>query len=242
MFRPDNILITSDSKMSETILANPYLLLLLEHFEINVPLGDKSVEQLCGQKQINTELFLTFANLYNGIQYTPKSSFTFHDALTIITFLRNSHRFYSEEIYPNVLNTIEQMANVNDFKEMALVPKFFVDYFREVTEHLDYENNIVHPYILNLCELLKNKEHKGIKPQYSVTEYKDHHSDIEEKLDDLKNLLIKYLPQKNDRYIRRKLLFLLSELEFDLNIHSQIEDLILIPIVAEMEVAINQAK
>jgi hypothetical protein len=242
MFKPDNALITSDSKMSDTILVNPYLLLLLEHFEINVPLGDKTVVQICEEKQINTELFLTFSNLYNGIQYIPKSALTYQDALTIITFLRNSHRFYSEEIYPNVLITIEQMANVNDFKEMALVPKFFVDYFQEVTEHLDYENNVVHPYILDLCELLKNKVHKGIKPKYSVTEYKDHHSDIEEKLDDLKNLLIKYLPQKNDRYIRRKLLFLLSELEFDLNIHSQIEDLILIPLVAEMEVAINQPK
>jgi len=70
---------------------------------------------------------------------------------------------------------------------------------------------------------------------YSVKEYQDHHNDIEEKLTDLKNLLIKYLPQKEDQQIRRKLLFSLFELEYDLNIHSRIEDNILVPLAELME-------
>lgn len=70
---------------------------------------------------------------------------------------------------------------------------------------------------------------------YSVTDYREHHSDIEEKLTDLKNLLIKYLPIRDDQQLRRRLLFNLFELEFDLAIHSEIEENMLIPLVEHME-------
>jgi len=105
----------------------------------------------------------------------------------------------------------------------------------EVIEHLDYENEVVFPYVLNLDKLLNSKDPGSYTPAYSVTEYREHHDDIEEKLNDLKNLLIKYMPQKDDRQIRRKLLLCLFELEFDLNIHSRIEESILIPLVEKME-------
>ena len=78
--------------------------------------------------------------------------------------------------------------------------------------------------------------------KYAVAEYQEHHNDIEEKLNDLKSLLIKYLPLKNDQSIRRNLLFRLFELEYDLNIHSQIEELILIPLVSKMELHLKGAK
>ncbi|MGC8803040.1 MAG: hypothetical protein ACP5PS_04610, partial [Bacteroidales bacterium] len=56
--------------------------------------------------------------------------------------------------------------------------------------------------------------------EYSVEEYREHHDDIEEKLSDLKNLLIKYLPAREDQQARRRLLTHLFELESDLAIHS----------------------
>lgn len=242
MYQTTKIYLTSDLKMSDVILNNPYLLLLLEHFGIDVPLHDHNLTQICDQNNINIELFLTLVNLYNGVSYTPRTPLTIQDTLTIIEYLKNSHKYYAEEIYPNILGAIRQMAAVNDFKEMALVPKFFIDYFNDVTEHLEYENNTVYPYIIGLIEQYKNKGLKDHSTHYSVVEYKEHHDDIEEKLNDLKSLLIKYLPPKNDQLIRRKLLFLLSELEYDLNIHSKIEDLILIPLVAEIESQLNQMK
>lgn len=134
------------------------------------------------------------------------------------------------------------MNSANNHKEMGLVEKFFGEYFKEVTEHLNYENNIVFPYIIGLYDKIINHKHPFNPQKYSVTEYKEHHNDIEEKLNDLKNLLIKYLPQKNDQALRRKLLFCLFELEYDLSIHSQIEDLILIPLVTKMELHLKKVK
>jgi regulator of cell morphogenesis and NO signaling len=156
--------------------------------------------------------------------------------------LKNSHRYYAEEIYPSILSLIKQMNSANDHKEMALVEQFFNEYFSEVREHLNYENTVVFPYVIRLYERFVNLNQVTDQKKYSVAEYKDHHNDIEEKLDDLKNLLIKYLPLKNDQQIRRKLMLSLLELEYDLNIHSQIEDFILIPLVAKMESDLKKSK
>jgi len=228
--------------MSDVIINNPYLMLLLEHFGIDVPLQEKTMHEVCCDNNINTEIFLTFANLYNRNNYVPKAPFSFTDVLTIVTYLKNSHKYYSEEIYPNILSTIKQMNELNTHKEMALVEKFFGTYFSEVKEHLDYENKTVFPYILELIEKIENPDYPMRQTNFSVDEYQEHHNDIEEKLDDLKNLLIKYLPQKNDQILRRKLLFSLFELEYDLNIHSQIEDLILIPLVGKIESHLKKKK
>ena len=242
MYQTENLHLSADMRISDVILNNPYLILLLEHFGVDVPLQEKSVTDVCLENKINTELFLTFANLYNGVQYDFKDTFSYNEVLTVINYLRNSHRYYSEEIYPNILSIIQQMNSANNRKEMVLVERFFKEYFSEVTEHLNYENDTVFPYITGLYERIVNQNQTDGGKRYSVSEYKDHHNDIEEKLNDLKSLLIKYLPLKNDQPIRRKLLFSLFELEYDLNIHSQIEELILIPLVSKMELHLKGAK
>ena len=93
-----------------------------------------------------------------------------------------------------------------------------------------------------LVNQIQNNKEIDINNDYSVIQYKDHHDDIEEKLNDLKNLLIKYLPINQDQIVRRKLLFLLSELEFDLKIHSDIEELILIPLTMRLEKKLKQTR
>jgi regulator of cell morphogenesis and NO signaling len=239
MYQTANLFLTPGLKMSEVIINNPYLVILLENFGISMPLHDKTVQTVCTENKLNTELFLILANLYNGLSYNPDIPLSFNDTSSIILFLKNSHQYYLQEIYPNILNVIEKLAEVNTVKEIDLVRKFFIGYFDEVREHLSYEDQVVFPYVLSLAGRMSDPAHTPEKSAYSVMEYKEHHNDIEEKLNDLKNLLIKYLPQKEDQILRRKLLFSLSELEYDLNIHAKIEDLILIPLVTEME---NQVK
>ncbi len=235
MFHAKKIYFTPDLKISDILPDNPYLLLFLEHFGIELPVHDKSLKTICEEHNLSPQLILAFANLYSGVQDTRGMTLSFDDTKAVILYLKNSHKFYSDEIYPEIRNTIRQMAEVNNSREMALVTRFFNDYFKEVTEHLNYENNVVFPYVLDLHEQVQQRRKVSKSKEYSVTEYREQHDDIEEKLDDLKQLLIKYLPRKNDKIFRRKLILSLFELEYDLNVHSQIEELILIPLVEKME-------
>lgn len=232
--------ISVNDKLAELIIDNNSLLLLLEHFGIELPLQDLKVGQICRQYNINEAIFIAFANLYNGSTTIPDIDLDVKDALTIVKFLGTSHHLYSEQLYPEIMELIKQMSQLNDHKEMKLVWLFFADYFKEVTEHLDYENEVFHPYVVWLVEQITQNKRDDSSNNYSTIEYKDHHDDIEEKLIDLKNLLIKYLPLEKDQIVRRKLFYHLSQLEFDLKIHSTIEELILIPLTIRLENRLKQ--
>jgi len=235
MYPAANLYLTPDLNIAEVVLDNPRIILLLEHFNIYVPLHEKTIREISIENNLNFDLFLTFANLYNGISYTSPVQFSFDEVQSIINFLKKSHTYYTEEMYPDIRNNIKQMFEVNNYEEMALIDKFFKEYFKEVTVHLNYEDNVAFPYMKNLHEHLVKGAPITEPVTYSVKEYKEHHDDIEEKLNDLKNILVKYLPPKNDQKLRRRLFFNLSELENDLNIHAIIEDMILIPLVEQME-------
>jgi regulator of cell morphogenesis and NO signaling len=232
MYQTHKTYITPDTKMTGLIIENPSLLLLLEHFEIDFAVKDKTVEQICAENQIDLNVFLVFGNLYNGFYPDENEINELKDLSSIISFLKNSHRFYKNDKYPELRFFIKQLHEKHNSADIQLIEKFFNDYFEEVLEHLDYEDSIVFPYILELIE-------KGKVPNnsnFSANDYRDHHTDIETKLTDLKNLLLKHISLKNDFTVRRKFLFGLFELEFDLNIHSIIEDKILLPLVGKIEV------
>ncbi len=232
MYQTHKTYITPAIKMADLIIENSKLLLLLEHFEIDFAVKDKTIEQLCRDNKIDLSVFLVFGNLYNGFFPDKSEINALDDISTIIRFLKNSHRFYKHDKYPELKSFLVQLHEKQNSEDIQLIEKFFNHYFEEVLEHLDYEESVVFPYI---CQLIENGKVGG-KNNFSANEYRDHHSDIETKLTDLKNLLLKHISLKNDFSLRRKFLFSLFELEFDLNVHSLIEDKILLPLVDKIEI------
>ncbi len=228
--------IVPQMKMADIMQENPYTMLMMQHFEIDFRVGDLTVSYLCKQYGINEKLFIMVVNLYYG--FRPKASIDYsdEDVLQIIRFLKNSHNYYRLEKYPEISHYIHQLQESCPEKEVKLLELFFNEYFSEVIEHFDYEDNVVFPYFVNL---INGNDKDTKKSLYSSKEYSEHHTDIELKLKDLKNLLIHHMNIKENVSLRRKLLTALFELEFDLYIHSLIEDTILIPLGSEKEKRIN---
>jgi regulator of cell morphogenesis and NO signaling len=235
MNHSSNLLITPDTGLPEILMSHPHAMLFFEHFGIQVPLKRKTISQICTELGIRTELFVAFTNLYIGNEPAADKGYKVSDIPVIIIFLKNSHRYYLNEIYPEIQMLTRQIQSLNDTDEIKLLEKFFNEYFSEVKEHLDYENDVVFPYITALHEHMSGESRNTLFTTYSVTEYKKHHSNIEEKLDDLMNLLISYLPLGKDQQVRRKLFLNLVELNYDLNVHARIEDLVLVPLAEKME-------
>lgn len=234
MYQTVKTYIKPDIKMAGLIFENPYLILLLEHFGLDFAMHERTVSQLCKENGINEKIFISFANLYNGFAPSDSKDFDFEDIETMIRFLQNSHFYFQHDKYPEIQDNIKKLSDKNPTAEIRMIGKFFDDYFMEVTEHFDYEEEIAFPYFY---DLLKGNE-TGLndqKTKFSAKEYLEHHTDIESKLADLKNLLLRHISLKNDPVNRRKLLFSLIELEYVLNIHSIIEESILIPLVMNLE-------
>lgn len=231
------VFITQDTKASEAIDINPLMLLMFEY--LNIPLGfqDKTIAQVAHDRNLDLSVVLSIANLYNGIQPEQHLLDNIKDPKLVIKFLDNSHNHYLTENFPLLTSYISEISKINSQPEISLLTKFFDDYLDEVSDHLRYENSVVFPYVMGLID--KRNHLPDQEEAYSMSEYRSHHDDIEEKLIDLKNLLIRYLPDQNDSHVRRRLLLALNELESDLHIHSLVEETILIPIVERLEQSIN---
>ena len=231
MYLTSKTYVKSDMKISDIIRENPSILLVLEHFGINDVLKDKTVSRLCSDYEIDEFVFIVICNLYNGFNVGDTSKLNLSSLPVIIMYLNNSHLYYINEKYPEITDYIKKLNASGQLKEMKLVEAFFNEYFEEVMEHLDYEGKIAFPYFSGLLE----KKQSTSREKFSVAHYQKHHSDIESKLADLKNLLLQHIHIKNQGIVKRKLLNTLFELEFDLKIHSLIEEQILIPLVLSIE-------
>jgi regulator of cell morphogenesis and NO signaling len=101
-------------------------------------------------------------------------------------------------------------------------------YKEDTDNHFAYEEEVLFPYINALL--------KGEKTErYNIKEFQANHTNIQESLNDLKNLLIKYAPREVDFEKKRKAISELFLLEEDLNKHHVIEDEILVALVSAIE-------
>ncbi len=231
MYQTQKRYIRPHLKMADLIDEDYDILLLLEHMEIDFTVGDKTVAQICEEYSIDETVFIIICNLYNGYYPNEKDVSSVTDISEIIRFLRNSHHYYKNDKYPEIKEYLRILYERHKTDQILLIERFFNKYFEEVLEHLDYEEEVAFPYFV---ELLGNGA--GNTPSdFSVNEYREHHTDIETKLTDLKNLLLRHISIENDLTIRRKFLYSLFELENDLSIHSHIEELILLPLIERVE-------
>jgi regulator of cell morphogenesis and NO signaling len=231
MYKTQKSYITKDKKMLDLINENYSLLLCLQHFDIDFSVDNSTVEQLCVENKININAFIVIANLYNGFFPVDDEINKIDNIKPILHFLKKSHSFYIEDKYPELKYYLEKIKNVHTSRDFQLIEQFFNDYFEEVLEHLKYEDDIAFPYFFSLERKDKITQSKS----FSAKEYRNHHTDIETKLTDLKNLFLKHIKIKSDLNVKRKFLNTLFGLEFDLKIHSVIEEKVLIPLIERIE-------
>ncbi|MFO7864886.1 MAG: hemerythrin domain-containing protein [Salinivirgaceae bacterium] len=226
-------------KAADLIYQKPGLILVLERLGIFLGVQDKTLEELCGEHNINPTVVLALCQMHIDDNYTPANHMHINDIQLIINYLTVSHTYYTEELYPLINESIQAMAEKSASPSIQMVKKFFMDYRSEADNHFDYENNTAFPYILALYKQTEEPS-TGVNSEYSVETYRQHHDNIEEKLDDLKQLLIKYLPNSNCHQLRRNVILYLHRLDRDLKTHARIENDILIPLVKHLEEKLSQ--
>lgn len=239
------MLIQKEMKLADVIHHDHNLVPVINRFNVFLGFGDKSIETLCAEKEINLEFFLTIVNAYHDHKYFPKKHLQSFPASLLVNYLKKSHRYYLDIKLPELEILIEKlrMGSQLDDATYSLLKNFFLEYKNEFQQHILREEERVYPYVLDLENaIVKDEIPEKLVQQmnsYSITDYEEEHDNVEEKLYDLKNIIIKYLPVSNDDSPFFNILKELFELENDLNDHSRIEDLILVPKVEAMEFTIK---
>ena len=108
-----------------------------------------------------------------------------------------------------------------------LILKFFDEYAKEVRRHMEYENEAVFTYVEKLLE-------GKLAENYDIATFASKHNQIESKLTELKNIIIKYYPEKENNNKLNAVLFDIFNCEHDLASHCQVEDYMFVPAVAQL--------
>ncbi len=218
-------------KVADLLAADSSLLSILQRLDIKLGFGEATINDLCSRYGISVELFLMICNIYSFHEYQPCiNSLDKNDIKSITTYLRASHRYYTTVCFPVIHEGIHTLVKGIDNVSQKLIDKFYDDYDNEIINHFRYEEEIVFPYIE---KLMGNSG--PCDTQYHISQFEEHHSNINEKLNDLKNIIAKYLDEKYSSPQRFELLNTIYCVENDLRKHSLIENKILIPLVEKLE-------
>ena len=217
------------TKMAELVISNPKLMLTLSRFGIELGFGDHNVKEVCEKANVNSTFFLLICNLYSNPDFIPTSDdIDSVDVKTILSYLSVSHRYYVEERIPHIEHHLNRIIEACPERFGNTLQRFFKEYKREVANHFKYEEETVFPYINSLCDNTQEK-------QFSIHEFESNHSNIEDKLDDLMNILIKYLPADIFPKERIEISLDIMDLSSDLNCHTLVEERVLVPFVESLE-------
>ncbi len=217
----------ANDKLISIIADNYNILQSLGAFGINLGFGDKTVQQVCEDQGVDTYTFLTVINYTsNGHRHSDDAD-KMHIP-TLINYLKSSHEYLLGFLLPFIRR---QLVDGLDQKEQLakLILKLFDEYATGLKKHMKYEEKMVFPYVEDL-------QQGRVNENFNIETYSVHHNQIGQKLRELKNIIIKYLP--SDPLRNNQLTASLHDLyncEQWLQNHAMVEDDIFVPAIKRLE-------
>ena len=217
----------ADDKMISLIRDNYDLLQMLGSFGISLGFGDKTVKEICENNNVDTYTFLAVVNFtINGY-----GDFGADDKLsvpTLLHYLEACHAYFLDFQLPYIRRELQE--SLDERESLAkLILRFYDEYAHEIRRHMKYEHKTLFPYVESLIEghPINN---------YNVDTFSKHHSATDNKLRELKLLIIKYLPL--DGLHNNQLTATLHDIyenEAWLRQHAMVEDDIFVPAIRRLE-------
>ena len=211
-------------KMRDLVKDNSALILVMGRFGISLGFGDKSVREVCRMHHVNENTFLEVVNFVSNKDY----NYELISLPSLIGYLKQAHEYYLDFNLPNIRRKLIEAIDCSGTDELAmLILKFYDEYVTEVRKHMEYENDVVFSYVEQLSQGFLNRN-------FTISNFAGKHTPIGYKLKELKDIIIRYYPEKNNYQLNQVLLEIILS-EQDLTSHCMIEDKLFVPAVKLIE-------
>lgn len=209
-----------DDRMRDLIDDNDLLLMVLSRFNIPFGFGDATVMETCLYNNVDYPTFLAVANLISGKEVKKKDV----SLKSLMSYLRNAHSYFLEFYLPSIRKKLIEAINVTYINDVQVVVlKYFDAYIAEVRRHMEYENDVVFAYVDKLLEGEKDSD-------FDISDYSANHTDIADKLHELKDIVIRHYRQR-DNYTLNSALYDIISCQNDLETHCRVENELFVPAV-----------
>lgn len=220
---------TPKMKMADVVAANYMLILVMPRLGISLGFGEQSVQEVCDRYGVSVNFVLLIFNVYTFDDYQPDECvFNPDDLALLVPYLRESHHYYLNERLPHIQKHLMRVAQNAGDRYGHILKSFFADYEHEVRDHFACEENEVFPYMEQL--LMGRLSGRPISEHFA-----DNHSDMVEKLQDLTQIVYKYLPGSVMAEELNELVFGVMQLSSDLEKHALLEEKVLLPYIHQLE-------
>lgn len=222
--------------LSDIINEDQSMLWVISRFGLSLGFGDSTVKGICDSNSIDCSTFLTVVNFLSVEDYDVEIVSNDLSLPALITYLKSAHSYFLDFKLPSIrkklLDAVEDIEQAIPYRQLFL--KFFDEYVHEVNKHMEYENNVVFKYVIGLISGVKSDS-------YNILVFQKRHNEIDSKLTELKNILIKYYPAKGTNYLLTEVLFDILLCEKDLASHNLVEDYLFVPVVEVLENKLKNA-
>lgn len=192
--------ITKETILSEVLAQHHILIPIVNRFGIRLGVGNKTIENICEELQLNIDFILTIMNVYLDESYIPQSNLTQLDLETTANYFNETIKDYLQSLVPNIEKHLHAFIALSDpkNKELLILQKVFFQFKKELTTHLEkgLEHTCAYPYDLLL---------------------------------DIKSILIKHVSGDFNQNLCYAVIFSIGSLESDLIIHNRLRNSILKP-------------
>lgn len=223
-----------NTKMSDIICDAPQLLQMMSRFGIPLGVGDRSVQEICATAGVDTPTFLAVANFMRHGSDSVTQHLDQESVSALMTYLKNAHDYYLSFQLPAIRRKLLEAIDTAQQNDVALlILKFYDGYMGEVRRHMEYENHKIFTYVERLLNGTYDKNFK-------IDCFARRHTGIDKKLQELKNIIIKYYVPTGDGDLLNYVLFDIFNCEADLRSHCQLEDELFVPAVGILEEQLAQ--
>lgn len=253
-----------DDRMGRLVREDYRLLLVMTRFGLPLGFGEKSVQDVCAQHGVDAVTFLAVANFMQEEDELVHTDVESLSIPTLMDYLKRAHNYYLDFSLPAIRRKLIEAINLPENQQVSfLILKFFDEYVAEVREHMEFENRHEFHYVNHLMQgdvvaaeritheacpmkaLMRRSNEGAPVSVYHAGEHSNillftrqhalQHKQIDSKLSELKNIIIKYYPASQDNHLLNAVLFDIFICEEDLALHCRIEDCLFVPAVRLLE-------
>jgi len=218
----------ADDPMSALVEGNYHALLVMSRFGLGLGFGDRTIGEVCADHGVDADTFLAVVNLtLDGDRQAERPAHRVSpDGL--LRYLVNSHDYFLEFRLPAIRRDLVEVLDDPASGELAVaVLRYFDEYVGEVGRHMRGEERGLFPYVAALARGERTEAVKAAAPHKK-------HDRMQQKLSEFKRILIKYYPARSTNRLNATL-FDIYNCESDMASHNEVEELLLAPVIAELE-------
>ncbi len=217
------------------LVENDYrVLMIMARLGLGLGVGDKTVGEVCADSGVDVETFLVLIRMMIGGDYPSDSDIDRVSLSTLIDGLTRAHSYYLDYRLPEIRKQLINAWGGSDDDLLRVMVNYYDEFVADVRRHASYGEEVFFPYALAI-----EQGKPAVRRRPDIIN--DRPDLMSGRLGEMRRLLVKYYPAR-DTNAMNTVLFDLAVSEQAMELHRNVENVLLPAKLARLERAKNEAR